>query len=99
MRALVRGLKSAQGLAWSVGGDEVWFAASDIGADRYLRAVSLRGKQRLLAVAPAELTLQDVAPDGHVLFVRETWRAGIVALAPGETRRARPLMARLLPGP
>ena len=85
VRTLVKGLKSAQGLAWSVGGSEVWFAASDTGADRYLRAVSLRGKQRLLAMAPAELTLQDVAPDGHVLFVRETWRAGIVALAPGET--------------
>jgi WD40 repeat protein len=86
VKTLVRGLKSAQGLAWSPDGDEVWFAASDFGADRYLRAVSLGGKQRVLAVAPAELTLQDVAPDGHVLFVRETWRGGIVALAPGETK-------------
>jgi Tol biopolymer transport system component len=85
LRNLVKGLRSAQGLAWSPDGSEVWFAASDKGADRFLRAVSLRGKQRLLAVAPAELTLQDVSPDGHVLFVRETWRAGIVALAPGET--------------
>ena len=85
VRALVKGLKSAQGLAWSADGTEVWFAASDTGAERYLRAVSLRGKHRLLAVAPSELTLQDVAPDGNALFVRETWRAGIVALAPGET--------------
>ncbi len=83
---LVRGLKSAQGLAWAAGGREVWFAASDTGADRHLRAVSLLGKQRLLVLAPAELTLQDVAPDGRALFVRETWRAGIVALAPGETK-------------
>jgi Tol biopolymer transport system component len=86
VRALVRGLTSAQGLAWSPGGDEVWFAASDTGADRYLRAVSLGGRQRLLAMTPAELTLQDVSPDGRVLFVRETWRAGIVALAPGEAK-------------
>jgi Tol biopolymer transport system component len=86
VRTLVRGLKSAQGLAWSPDGGEVWFAASDTGADRYLRAVSLGGKQRLLAVAPAELTLHDVARDGRVLFVRENWRAGIVALAPGETK-------------
>jgi Tol biopolymer transport system component len=84
VRVLVKGLKSAQGLAWSTDGSEVWFSASDTGADRNLRAVSLRGRQRLLAVAPAELTLQDVAADGHVLFVRETWRAGMVALAPGE---------------
>jgi serine/threonine protein kinase len=86
VKTLVRGLKSAQGLAWSPDGDEVWFAASDVGADRSLRAVSLGRKQRVLAVAPAELTLQDVAPNGHVLFVRETWRVGIVALAPGAAR-------------
>ena len=86
VRALVKGLKSAQGLAWSPDGSEVWFAASDVGADRCLRAVSLRGKQRLLAVTPAELTLQDVARDGHILFVREMWRAGIIALPPGETK-------------
>ncbi len=86
VRRLVSGLMSAQGLAWSPRGDEVWFAASDSGADRALRAVSLRGRQRLLVQAPAELTLQDVAPDGRVLFARENWRAGIVALAPGDSK-------------
>jgi len=86
VRRLVTGLLSAQGLAWSPSGDEVWFAGADGGPDRAIRAVSLRGKQRMLVQAPAELTLQDVAPDGRILFTRESWRGEIVVLAPGESR-------------
>jgi Tol biopolymer transport system component len=85
VRRLVTGLMSAQGLAWSPRGDEVWFAASDTGADRALRATTLSGKQRVLVRAPAELTLQDVAADGRMLFTRESWRAGIAALVAGES--------------
>jgi Tol biopolymer transport system component len=86
VRRLVTGMMSAQGLAWSPNGREIWFSASDVGAVRSLRAVSLAGKQRVILQTPSELTLQDVAPDGRVLLEREAWRTGIVALAPGETK-------------
>ncbi len=86
VRRLVGSLMSAQGLAWSPRGDEVWFAASDSGADRAIRAVTLGGRQRLLVQAPAELTLQDVTADGRILFTRESWRGAIVVLGPGETQ-------------
>ncbi len=86
VRRLVTGLQSAHGLAWSPSGDEVLFAAADGGAGSAIRAVSLRGRQRVLVQAPAELTLQDVGPDGRVLFTRESWRGEIMALAPGESR-------------
>jgi len=84
VRTLATGLMSAQGIAWSPRGDEVWFTASDSGADRSLRAVSLSGRQRLIHVAPTTLTLQDIAPDGRILLVREADRVGILGLAPGE---------------
>ncbi len=86
VRTLVTGLMSAQGIAWSPRGDEVWFTATDSGADRSLRAVSLSGRQRVIHIAPTTLTLHDIAPGGRVLFVRETWRVGILALAPGESK-------------
>jgi eukaryotic-like serine/threonine-protein kinase len=61
---------SVYGLAWSPKDDEVWFTANKNAAapTRSLMAVSLSGKFRLLAAAPGELTLHDVAPDGTAII-------------------------------
>src|SRR5215471_256596 len=40
-----------QGAAWSPDGKEVWFTASKSGTDRTLYAVTLDGKQRIVAPA------------------------------------------------
>ena len=56
----------AVGLAWSPKGDEVWVTATVIGIDRSVFAVPLSGKERLVTRVPADLTLQDVMPDGRV---------------------------------
>jgi len=58
-----------QGLAWSPKDDEVWFTANvhAVTMERRLMAVTLSGKSRLLADAPGELTLHDVAPDGTAI--------------------------------
>jgi Tol biopolymer transport system component len=85
-KTLSDGWASIQGLAWSPTGDEVWFTATTTGGDRSLYAVSLSGKVRLLARVPGELTLLDVARDGGVLLTRGIDRAGMIGLAPGETR-------------
>jgi WD40 repeat protein len=68
---------NARGLAWSPDGREVWFAAGDRYGNRALRAVDLRGRERVLHEAPASLTLWDVAPDGRVLFAREEERKAV----------------------
>ena len=68
----------AVGLAWSPKGDEVWVTATLIGIDRSVFAVSLSGKERLVARVPADLTLQDVMPDGRVLLARDSWRRGLI---------------------
>jgi eukaryotic-like serine/threonine-protein kinase len=68
----------AVGLAWSPKGDEVWVTATVIGIDRSVFAVPLSGKERLVARVPADLTLQDVMPDGRVLIARDNWRRGLI---------------------
>jgi eukaryotic-like serine/threonine-protein kinase len=83
---LSSGWDSIQGLAWSPRGEEIWFTATRTGGDRSLYAVDLSGKTRILARVPGELTLPDVGKDGNVLLTRGIDRAGIVGLAPGETK-------------
>jgi eukaryotic-like serine/threonine-protein kinase len=74
----------AVGLAWSPKGDEVWVTATLIGIDRSVFAVTLDGKERLVARVPADLTLQDVMPDGRVLLARDSWRRGLIVHRAGD---------------
>ena len=75
----------ALGLAWSPGGDAVWFTAVQVGIDRALWEVNLSGRERIVARVPGDLTLQDIGRDGRVLLTRDNWRRGMTVLAPGET--------------
>jgi Tol biopolymer transport system component/predicted Ser/Thr protein kinase len=83
---LSTGWDSIQGIAWSPGGDEIWFTATRTGGDRSLYAVSPSGVVRLLARVPGELTLLDVDREGHVLLTRGNDRAGMIGLPPGEAK-------------
>jgi len=74
------------GLAWSASGDEIWFTATDAGANQSLYAVSLDGKIRVVTRVPGGLKLHDIAPSGKVLVARESYRAGILGRPPGEAR-------------
>jgi Tol biopolymer transport system component len=74
------------GLAWSPAGDEIWFTATDAGANQSLYAVSLAGKLRVVTRVPGGLKLHDIARSGRVLIARESYRAGILGLPPGEPR-------------
>ncbi|HEY3204267.1 MAG TPA: protein kinase [Thermoanaerobaculia bacterium] len=76
---------SAQGLAWSPDGSEIWFTAAEVG-NRSLYAVSLSGKLRLLARVTGSLTMQDAARDGRVLLIDETRRLGLSVLSPGAAK-------------
>jgi hypothetical protein len=83
--ALTRNWPSARGLAWSSTGDEIWFAAGTSRANRALRAVDLKQRERLILQTPASLTLWDVALDGRVLLTRDEERSALVGVPPGET--------------
>jgi Tol biopolymer transport system component len=74
---------SAQGLAWSADGSEVWFTAASEGFARSLHATSRSGRERILAQATGGLIIQDVSKTGRVLVVQEKARQGISVLLPG----------------
>jgi len=85
-KTLSTGWETAWGLAWAPKGNEIWFSSTRIGYGRYLSAVTLSGKERLLAREPGTLTLQDVARDGRVLVTRDVPRVGMVGMAGGATK-------------
>jgi len=58
---------SAQGLAWSPGGDEIWFSAVKDGVFRSIFATTLGGRVRHLLSSPGSIDIQDALPDGRVL--------------------------------
>jgi len=75
------------GLAWSPMGDEVWFSATRPSLEEgppAVRAVSLSGKERLVARAPTWLFVNDVFRDGRVLLGSNLARAGVRCLLAGE---------------
>jgi eukaryotic-like serine/threonine-protein kinase len=84
-RKLTDDWANVRGLAWSPGGDEIWFTAGGPGRNRALRAVDLKGQQRLLLEAPGSLTLWDIARDGRLLLTSDEERHAVIGVPPGET--------------
>jgi serine/threonine protein kinase len=68
--------------AWS-GTDEIWFV-SVAGGNSEIRAVTLSGRQRLLASMPGEFVLHDVSRDGRVLLERDSESWETVGTSPGD---------------
>ncbi|MGE5414970.1 MAG: protein kinase domain-containing protein, partial [Syntrophomonadaceae bacterium] len=85
-RAISEVFPSAQGLAWSPDGSEVWFTAASEGFNRALRAATRSGRGRILAQATGGLTIQDVSKTGRVLVFQEKARQGISVLLPGSDK-------------
>jgi eukaryotic-like serine/threonine-protein kinase len=83
-RTLSGDFESAQGLAWSAAGDEIWFTASTSGDKRALYAMTPSGRQRAVETTPSGMALQDIWRDGRVLFIQTNARLGILGLFPGE---------------
>jgi Tol biopolymer transport system component len=87
-KQLSKEFSTAQGLAWSRDGKEIWFTAND-SADRQLYGVTLGGKQRAILTTPQGARLMDVAADGRVLLCGEELRTEISGIDPatGKERR------------
>jgi Tol biopolymer transport system component len=75
---------SAEGLAWSPGGD-VWFTASRAGLNRSLHSTTPGGRVRDRVDVAGSLRLQDISKEGRLLVTRDSVRTEIVALPPGGT--------------
>jgi serine/threonine protein kinase len=83
-KTLSSGWNSINNIAWSPGGDEVWFTASEVGYNAALYAVTRAGQQRLVARVPHGIRLFDISRDGRVLLASYNVSKGIKCLPPGE---------------
>ncbi len=82
-QTLTKEWEDVRGLAWSASNDEIWFAASENGAEDMLRAVTLSGQVRLVLTTPTTLILQDISSDGRVLLASADARYRIAGRAAG----------------
>jgi len=73
-RVLTREFGSLQGIAWAPRGNEIWFTSAVNVEPNSLRAVDLKGNERVLLAAPIRLHLHDVLKDGSVLISSEDFR-------------------------
>jgi Tol biopolymer transport system component len=84
-RTLTREWSALEGLAWSAGGDEIWFTGGD--SERgVLRAVTRTGTVREVWSVPADLVILDVAQDGRALMTANGQRYEARWLGPGDAR-------------
>ena len=90
-KQLTREFATAQGLAWSRNGKEIWFTAADSTTDRQILGVSLSGKQRPILTTPQGSRLLDIAADGRVLLCSERQQTEITGIAPATGKELRGL--------
>src|SRR5262249_30215036 len=81
-RILCGTFASILGLAWRPDGREIWFTAARTGRAQELYAVSLSGKERVIARSAGSLVLDDISPDGKALLRRESVSFGVLGMLP-----------------
>lgn len=88
VKVLSAGWNGIWGLAWSPGGDEVWFAACKPGVSEpdTLHATTLSGRVRTIASYPGTVRLHDISAKGLVLLSKESWRGELYDFFPGNDR-------------
>jgi hypothetical protein len=76
---------SAQGLAWTPDGEEIWVSATKRGAFRSnIYGVSLGGEIRQVYVAVGGIRLHDIAKNGDAVISRVAYFTNIIASGPGD---------------
>jgi Tol biopolymer transport system component len=80
-RTLTDGWADLYGVAWRPDGREVWFTASREGSRDFktLYAVTLEGKERVVARMFGDIDLEDIGRDGRVLLSHLNWRLELEA--------------------
>ncbi len=73
---------STGGIAWTPSGSEIWFTASERGANLLVYAATLDGKVRRVLSAPGRLILHDIAADGRLLLEQVSSRMALMFRPP-----------------
>ena len=88
-RILSPNWETIRGLAWNPMTGEIWFGARGANVRSeglILHAVSLSGKERVVARVPGLLIVDDIARDGRVLLTHAEWRTSMICLPPGSAK-------------
>ena len=86
-KILSDGWEAEQGLAWSRGGDEIWFSASKASGDLTLHAATLSGKTRDVFAGPGGTRIFDIGPDGRFLVSHNDFKYSVTASVDGAAER------------
>jgi serine/threonine protein kinase/dipeptidyl aminopeptidase/acylaminoacyl peptidase len=81
------GWEAEQGLAWTAGGDEVWFSASKASGDLTLHAVTPSGKTREVFSGPGGTRIFDIGADGRFLVSHNDFKYSVTASINGAPER------------
>jgi WD40 repeat protein len=84
-RVISRGWTEIAGAAWSPRGDEILLAAGHAPNAPAIWAVSLSGRERVVANLVPQSVLLDAAPDGRLLVQLQSGRHLMICKARGET--------------
>jgi serine/threonine protein kinase len=84
VRTLSTGWSDLGSVAWRPDGREIWFSASRTGSRRSLWAVTLDGRERLVAATPGSLELEDIAASGSALLTHASNHRFTFGLAAGD---------------
>jgi eukaryotic-like serine/threonine-protein kinase len=85
-KSLSNGWSVITGIAWSPGGDEIWFTAGKVLGNVALYAVTLSGEERLVAQVPHGMYLFDISHDGRILLASFSINKEIKCLPPNEVQ-------------
>jgi len=86
-RKLSQQWESIEGLVWAKGGQEIWYAAAGSGYANTIYALTMEGKQRILARFPGGIKLEDLGPSGKLLIAEfNDNRSEMYARLANETR-------------
>jgi eukaryotic-like serine/threonine-protein kinase len=80
MRSLSHGWGAVDGVCWTSDSSELWFARGGS-----LRAISLRGHERVIMRLPTSFSINDIWQDGRVLLTRYAGRREIFGQAGGQS--------------
>ena len=86
VRTLSARYAAAEGLAWAPPGREVWFTAASQGNRLQLRAVDLKGRERVIYSQAKPVILFDISRDGRVLVANDDRRMKLVVHTEADAR-------------
>jgi len=87
-RRLTKESPGIEGLAWALGGKELWYSTAELGdvsQERMVYGVTLQGSEHRELQIPGDTVVWDIASDGRLLFTHEDMTSAEMVAAPANS--------------